>query len=240
MTPIGKKEYTEKNKTPRCKCGSTKTVKAGQAKKKQRYKCTKCNSRFVIKTRLKIKHKKLKQELFVELYLEGLGFRSISRILDTNHVTLQNWLKEVNKKNKIILPLYSNAIEIDEIYFYTGKKKHKRWLWLAVCKESKRILAFQVGTRGKRTLSKLITKIKPITCNRYYTDEHVSFKGVLPKKKHTASKRYTYTVEGVNSAVRHYLARFRRRGKCYTKSECMLITSMELFIKKYNYKKRAA
>ena len=188
MTPIGKKEYTEKNKKPRCKCGSTKTVKAGQAKKKQRYKCTKCNSRFVIKTRLKIKHKKLKQELFVELYLEGLGFRSISRILDTNHVTL----------------------------------------------------AFQVGTRGKRTLSKLVTKIKPITCNRYYTDEHVSFKGVLPKKKHTASKRYTYTVEGVNSAVRHYLARFRRKSKCYTKSECMLITSMELFIKKYNYKKRAA
>jgi hypothetical protein len=32
--------------------------------------------------------------------------------------------------------------------------------------------------------------------------------------KHIQSKAETYTVEGYNSRVRHYLARFKRKGKC--------------------------
>ena len=42
----------------------------------------------------------------------------------------------------------------------------------------------------------------------------------------------TYTVEGMNSELRHYLARFHRKTKCYSKSPRMVILSIYLFMAK--------
>ena len=42
----------------------------------------------------------------------------------------------------------------------------------------------------------------------------------------------TYTVEGMNSELRHYLARFHRKTKCYSKSPRMVILSLYLFMAK--------
>ncbi|MFT4967609.1 MAG: transposase, partial [Candidatus Deianiraeaceae bacterium] len=33
------------------------------------------------------------KRLALELYLEGLGFRSISRILKVSHVSIYNWIR---------------------------------------------------------------------------------------------------------------------------------------------------
>ena len=51
---------------------------------------------------------------------------------------------------------------------------------------------------------------------------------------HVQSKKETYTVENYNGLLRHYLARLRRKTKCYTKSIEMLQISIALFIAKYN------
>lgn len=39
----------------------------------------------------------------------------------------------------------------------------------------------------------------------------------VPKDLHTQSKAETFTVEGYNSLFRHFLARLRRKSKCYSK-----------------------
>lgn len=46
--------------------------------------------------------------------------------------------------------------------------------------------------------------------------------------------RETFTVEGYNSLFRHFLARLRRRTKCYTKALYMLIYSVKLLMLKWN------
>ncbi|MRM96885.1 IS1 family transposase, partial [Riemerella anatipestifer] len=38
-------------------------------------------------------------------------------------------------------------------------------------------------------------------------------------ERHVTSKAETFTVEGYNSRIRHYLARFKRKTKCYSKSK---------------------
>ncbi|WP_321430524.1 hypothetical protein [uncultured Methanolobus sp.] len=48
------------------------------------------------------------------------------------------------------------------------------------------------------------------------------------------SKAETYTVEGYNSIFRHFLARLRRKSKCYTKSIEMLKYSIILLMKYRN------
>ena len=40
---------------------------------------------------------------------------------------------------------------------------------------------------------------------------------MIPKEIHIQSKAETYTVEGYNSLFRHFLARMRRKTKCYSK-----------------------
>ena len=56
----------------------------------------------------------------------------------------------------------------------------------------------------------------------------------IPKEKHIKSKAETYTVEGYNSLFRHFLARLRRKTKCYTKSIKMLKYSVLLLMAKWN------
>ena len=66
------------------------------------------------------------------------------------------------------------------------------------------------------------------------TDYWKAYQEFLPEEKHIQSKAETFTVEGYNSLFRHFLARLRRKTKCYTKSLKMLIISVKLLMLKRN------
>ena len=66
------------------------------------------------------------------------------------------------------------------------------------------------------------------------TDHWRAYAELLPEKIHTQSKAETYTVEGYNGILRHFLARLRRKTKCYTKSLEMLKYSVLLLMKHIN------
>jgi len=66
------------------------------------------------------------------------------------------------------------------------------------------------------------------------TDNWKAYAEFLPENIHTRSKAETYTVEGYNSIFRHFLARLRRKTKCYTKSPEMLKYSVLLLMKYRN------
>ena len=61
-----------------------------------------------------------------------------------------------------------------------------------------------------------------------------AYEAIIPKDKHIQSKAETYTVEGYNSLFRHFLARMRRKTKCYSKSKYMLELSFLLLMHKRN------
>jgi insertion element IS1 protein InsB len=79
--------------------------------------------------------------------------------------------------------------------------------------------------RGK----KLWEKVSHISCPRHMSDHWEAYEKFLPKEKHTASKKETFSVEGMNSLIRHFLARFRRKTRCYSKSVDMVINTLLLF-----------
>ena len=66
------------------------------------------------------------------------------------------------------------------------------------------------------------------------TDHWSPYEKFIPKDKHIQSKAETFTVEGYNSIFRHFLARMRRKSKCYSKSKKMLEYSMMLLMAKRN------
>ena len=70
---------------------------------------------------------------------------------------------------------------------------------------------------------------------RYYASDYwKSYEEFIPAEKHLQTKAETYTVEGYNSRIRHYLARFKRKGKCYSKAVFMIDISLNLLMMKLN------
>jgi len=59
------------------------------------------------------------------MYLEGLGFRSIERILKVNHVTVMNWIKAFGEQlDEYRMPERNlEIIEMDEVHTYVQQKK---------------------------------------------------------------------------------------------------------------------
>jgi len=56
------------------------------------------------------------------------------------------------------------------------------------------------------------------------------YESILPGEKHIQSKKETFTVEGYNSMFRHFLARMRRKSRCYSKKMEMLSISILLLM----------
>jgi transposase-like protein len=61
----------------------------------------------------------------LQLYLEGLGFRSIGRILGVSHVSVQNWIKKFGKELEDLKSENTiSVVELDEMHTYIGNKKN--------------------------------------------------------------------------------------------------------------------
>lgn len=104
------------------------------------------------------------------------------------------------------------------------------WVWFAVNRKTRRIIDFEIGSRESNTGIKLWKRISRIKCKKYYTDYWRPYKQFLPERKHIQSKAETYTVEGLNNVLRHYIARFKRKTHCYSKSLEMIENTLLLFI----------
>jgi len=92
-----------------------------------------------------------------------------------------------------------------------------------------------LGTRGTETGVKLFDKVENKNGNAIYMSDYwKAYQEFLPAQRHIQSKAQTYTVEGYNSLLRHFLARFKRKTKCYSKSIQMLYWSALLLMEKRN------
>ena len=102
-------------------CNMEGCTKDGIVNEKQRYKCKSCGYRHTVKHLGKSPDIK-RQAL--QLYLDGLGFRSIGRFLNCRHVAVYNWIKAHGES---IEPLRSDkdieVVELDEMHTYIGSKK---------------------------------------------------------------------------------------------------------------------
>jgi len=71
----------------------------------------------------------------------------------------------------------------------------------------------------------------------YYSDDHQGYKTVLysPAIHHPMQdKSEAYSVEGSNADLRHYLARLRRRSRCFSRCEKALHNAVKIFVFVYN------
>jgi transposase-like protein len=105
------------------KCNSGENTKDGVVKGKQRYKCKDCGFRYTVVSGSKAKPLHMKK-LAIQLYLEGLGFRSIGRVLEVSNVTVLNWIRAFGEQLEELKSAEPVAYtEMDEMHTYVGQKK---------------------------------------------------------------------------------------------------------------------
>jgi len=96
------------------KCSSNNICKNGKMQGMQSYKCKDCGYNYT-KGR-NSKDKSLKR-FALELYLEGLGFRSIARLIKVSHVSVFNWIKQYGQSLELLQNDRNICVtEIDEMH----------------------------------------------------------------------------------------------------------------------------
>ena len=86
------------NKEQCPKCESQETVKSGIVKERQRFKCKNCGYYFTVQKL----GKQVDNYLVIkalQLYIEGVSYREIERLLGVSHVSVMNWVKKYQIKS---------------------------------------------------------------------------------------------------------------------------------------------
>lgn len=105
----------------------------------------------------------------------------------------------------------------------------------AVCRATHRIIGWSVcQERTIEILQSIIDDAPPAA--DYYTDGFLMYQDLSYWGRHTqlTDKSQTYSVEGGNADLRHYLARLGRSSRCFSRCLKALARAVELFVYFYN------
>lgn len=136
-------------------------------------------------------------------------------------------------------------LELDEMWSFVGSKSRKRWVWVALCKQTRQVVACVIGGRGAATCKYLWKGIpEPYKQGICYSDFWVTqfsvgnaYQSILPGEHHQAVSKatgLTAHVERFNNILRQRLARFVRKTLSFSKSEHMHLICLHRFLVRYN------
>jgi transposase-like protein len=107
------------------KCTSIHLIKSGVVKERQRYKCKQCNYYFTVdKIGKNIDNYYVVKA--IQLYVEGVSYREIERLLGVSHVSVMNWIKKYKIKrpdNNDYHPTYK-ILNHEELVSFIQQKKN--------------------------------------------------------------------------------------------------------------------
>ena len=112
------------------------------------------------------------------------------------------------------------------------KKNNKCWVWLAYDRDGQRVCGVQLGRRDTKTAQGLWHQLELFDIDYVCTDYYPVYRQIVPKHMHIETKAETCAIESLNSRIRHYLARFRRKTFCYSKSIHMIKATLTVFFTK--------
>src|SRR5205085_2199312 len=112
-------------------------------------------------------------------------------------------------------------MELDELWSFVFKKVNQAWIWIALCRKTRQVVAYAVGDRSEKTCQKLWEAIPAAyRAGQCYTDFWSAYQAVIPEEQHTAGGKETGEtahVERWNNTLRQRLARFVRKTLSFSR-----------------------
>ena len=132
----------------------------------------------------------------------------------------------------------ATTLELDELWSFVCKKTNQAWIWIALCRKTRQVVAYMIGDRSKATCYKLWRAIpKQYRTGICYSDFWSAYAAVIPEDQHEAVGKETGEtahIERWNNTLRQRVARFVRKTLSFSKSQIMHDICLRLFVHRYN------
>ena len=134
-------------------------------------------------------------------------------------------------------------IQADELWSYVGRKSRVRWVWAALDRDTRQVVAMVVGDRSVGTARRLWAALpaayrdEAIVC----TDFLEAYRAVVPEERHAAAGKeagLTCYVERFWNTLRQRAARFVRKTLSFSRCDRNHVGALWYFIRLYNRTKR--
>lgn len=229
------------HKCPRCE--STDLVKNGRDYKgSQKFRCKACGRYGTLNAQRgypPTMHARVRRGLLERLSMRGLG-----RMLGLSRHTISRWLKKWIQQSppdlvdSLLPSQLGDVLELDELWSFVGNKRQQRWLWLALCRRTRQVVAYWLGDRSENSAVQLWLQIprEYIRC-RSFSDRWEAYRHVFDVERHRMVDKKsgeTNHVERWFNTLRQRLARFTRKTLSFSKRDDIHQALLHRFIYQYN------
>lgn len=225
---------------PKCECLDI-TRNGTDYKGDQKYHCHACGAYGTLKA--KARYSQAQKACVLKAYQERVSMRGIRRIFGVVPKTLLRWIKEALEKLPSLWQTLQpgqadDVLELDELWSFVLKKSNKRWVWIALCRRTRQVVAYYIGDRSEESCHQLWQRVPQAYkgCSSY-SDFWSAYQKVLPVESHHSVGKesgQTAHVERFNNTLRQRLARFVRKTLSFSKSEHVHDLVLKFFIINYN------
>jgi len=145
------------------------------------------------------------------------------------------------KKTKLTVNNAPKVFELDEMYWFIGEKPKSEtgenvYLMTMVSREPRQIVGFDAAfDKSPERIQQIVDSA--YDAEKYCTDGYWGYVDVAYPGKHVRNihnKNDTFTVEGVNADLRHYIPLLARRSRCFARNLDTLRAVVAVFVDAYN------
>jgi len=229
-------------------CGSEDIIRNGHNKcGSPQYLCKACGVCRVLTP--KVKYTPEQKATILRSYRERISLRGLQRVFGVWRSTVLRWLKEwvssLPSLPETLLPAQAtDVLELDELVSFVSEKFFKRWLWLAMCRRTRQIVAYAIGDRSETTAQKLWQSLPdPYRTSPVYTDEYDVYPRIIPPQQHRAAPKEAHQTnhqERWNNTLRQWLGRYTRKTLSFSKEDLYHSLVTHWFIVEYNLRIRSS
>ena len=137
-----------------------------------------------------------------------------------------------------ILPNTPCELELDELWSFVRSKQEPAWVWVALDRETRQVVACCLGDRSKESCRYWWEQVpapwREATC---YTDFGEAYQAVIPEAQHVAAGKgtgETAHIERFNNTLRQRLGQLVRKTLSFSKCDRMHEARLKLFLHRYN------
>ena len=102
-------------------------------------------------------------------------------------------------------------------------------------RDKRQIVGYDIAfDRSRERIQRLVDS--SVKASKYYSDAYSAYAEICYEGKHDSlnDKSQTYTVESVNSDLRHYIPALHRRSKCFFRSLDTMMAVFKIFVHAFN------
>ena len=134
-----------------------------------------------------------------------------------------------------------DCLELDELYWFIERKaktetRENVYIMTAVSRDPRQIVGFDVAfDKSFERIQDMVDAAPP--AQKYCTDGFWNYLDVVYPGQHIRNiydKSDTFTVEGVNADLRHYIPILAQRSRCFARKLETLRAVVEVFVEAYN------